>query len=194
MAKEPHYKHFTRGGQIAFHNLRMFFQINKALFNAHCVCWLVFFVGTVYYLLPLELLQQTSAYIGAYCFKLLRKEHIFVLSFSGEHYQQSVAQILHYPYYVTTTAACFQKLLYCVWVSFGASISLAVLIAVYFIRKGKFESQTQLIRGTKLVDSHVLKRQLRIEKQASDIILDGFPIIKDSEFQSYVGSWYGGYW
>jgi hypothetical protein len=72
MAKEPHYKHFTRGGQIAFHNLRMFFQINKALFNVHCVCWLIFFVGTVYFLIPLELLQQTSAYMGAYFFKLLR--------------------------------------------------------------------------------------------------------------------------
>lgn len=183
MAKEPHYKHFTRGGQIAFHNLRMFFQINKALFNVHCVCWLIFFVGTVYFLIPLELLQQTSAYMGAYFFKLLRKEHLFVLSFSGDHYKQSVAQILHYPYYANTAAVCFQKLLHCVWVSFGASISLAVFIAAYFIKKGKFESQTQLIRGTKLVDSHVLKRQIRIEKQASDITIDRFPLIKDSEFQ-----------
>lgn len=54
MAKDPHHKHFTRGGQIAFHNLRMFVQINKALLNVHCVCGLIFFVGTAYYLLPLE--------------------------------------------------------------------------------------------------------------------------------------------
>ena len=32
MSKERSSKQFTRGGQIAFHDLRMFFQINKNRF------------------------------------------------------------------------------------------------------------------------------------------------------------------
>lgn len=183
MAKEPHHKHFTRGGQIAFHNLRMFFQINKALFNVHCVGWLIFFVATVYYLLPIEVIQQTLAYYGAQIFKVLKKEHVFMLTFSGKPYHQTVVQILHYPYYAITAETCLQKLLQCLWVSFGASISLAVLIAIYFIKKGKFQTENQLIRGTQLVDASILKRAIRSNKEASDITIDGFPLIKNSEFQ-----------
>lgn len=161
----------------------MFVQINKALFNVHCVCWLIFFLGTAYYLLPLEIIQQTLAYYGALIFKVARKDHVFLLTFSGVSYKQSATQLLQYPYYAITAQTCLQKLLQCLWISFGASISLAVLIAVYFIKKGKFQTENQLIRGTQLVDASLLKRKICSNKEASDIAIDGFPLIKDSEFQ-----------
>ena len=37
MSQESNHKHFTREGKNAFHNLRMLFQINKALFKFHCI-------------------------------------------------------------------------------------------------------------------------------------------------------------
>ena len=183
MAKRSNPRHFTRGGQIAFHNLRMFFQINKALFNVHCVFWAVIFIGTVYYLIPLESLQQTLAYHAAQVFKAFKKEHVFVLSFSGELYKQSVSVITEYPYYAKVAAGCMQNLLQCIWISFAGSLFLAILLALYFIKKGQFQSKNQLIRGTQFVDSTLVKRQITSNKQASDIKIDGFPLVKDSEFQ-----------
>ena len=45
MSKERSSKQFTRGGQIAFHDLRMFFQINKNLFQIHVLIVLVLTLG-----------------------------------------------------------------------------------------------------------------------------------------------------
>ncbi len=183
MAKRSNPRYFTRGGQIAFHNLRMFFQINKALFSVHCVFWVVFFIGAVYCFIPLELLQQTVAYHAAQIFKALRKEHVFILSFSGESYKQSVTMLTTYPYYTNVASDCINKLIQCIWFSFSGSLSLAILLAIYFIKKGRFQSKSQLIRGTQCVDEKLVKQQIIANRKASDIKIDGFPLVKDSEFQ-----------
>ena len=79
----PSRKHFTRGGQIAFHNLRMLFQINKALFNLHCVSWLVIFGGLVWYAMPQEILIQVMDYEMASTLKWVGQEHVFNVPYSG---------------------------------------------------------------------------------------------------------------
>jgi type IV secretory pathway TraG/TraD family ATPase VirD4 len=65
----------------------------------------------------------------------------------------------------------------------GASVAMAALLSWYFIKKGKFQSKNQFIRGSILADSSLVKRQIIKNKMHSDITIDGFPLVRDSEVQ-----------
>jgi type IV conjugative transfer system coupling protein TraD len=183
MSHDTNHQHFTRGGQIAFHNLRMLFQINKALFNVHCVSWLILFSTVAYFIVPKDLMIQTSAYYEASMFKILKKEHVFELPYSGGTYKQSVLGLTSHPYYEKSAAECLQQLIKSAWISCALSLTVALLLSVYFVKRGKFQAKSQLVRGSQFADSNTVKRQLIKDKMNSDIHIDGFPLIVNSEFQ-----------
>ena len=183
MRQEPNHKHFTRGGQIAFHNLRMLFQINKALFNVNCITWVVLFLLSVWYVVPQEILMQMLSYHVAMFFKLVGKEHVFTIPYPGGTYQQSVHALTTHPYYPAVTQKCVHLLARCAWISLGISLCCAALLSWYFVKKGKFQTENQFIRGSQLTDAYLVKQKIKRNRMHSDITLDGFPLIKGSEVQ-----------
>jgi type IV conjugative transfer system coupling protein TraD len=183
MRQEPNHKHFTRGGQIAFHNLRMLFQINKALFNVHCICWLMLCMLCGWYYMSKDILVQTYSYHAATFLKLVGKEHVFSIPYPGGVMRQSVHALTTHPYYPMIADKCLQLLVQCIWISLALSACLAVLLSWYFIKKGKFQTKNQFIRGSMLEESTVLARQIMKAGEHSDISVDGFPLIKNSEVQ-----------
>ena len=52
MSKDPNFKHYTRGGQISFHNLRMWDQITKSLSIICLFLWVVFTVVFAWIFIP----------------------------------------------------------------------------------------------------------------------------------------------
>ena len=98
MREQPTYKHYTRGGQISFHNLRMWDQITKTLIILCLVVWAMLTGALTYFLIPFEKIEQALSYYGAYTLKLLGKKHDFQLLFEGHIHVQSVDALLHYPY------------------------------------------------------------------------------------------------
>ncbi|MDF1756919.1 MAG: type IV conjugative transfer system coupling protein TraD, partial [Legionellaceae bacterium] len=180
MANNAQHKHFTRGGQIAFHNLRMFFQINKALFNVHCIIWVLIYIALISYLIPKDILLKAISYEMATIYKSVGKEHIFII---GGSLKQTVHDLITNPYYAQISALCFKELIRCAWLSLGASLFLAVLISWYFIKKGKFQVKNKFIRGSSFAIGKIIKKQIIKSKNNSDITIDGFPLIKDSEVQ-----------
>ena len=183
MRHESNHKHFTRGGQIAFHNLRMLFQINKALFNVHCICWLLLCMLCGWYYISKDMLVQAYSYHAATVLKLAGKEHVFAIPYPGGVLRQSVRALTTHPYYPMIAQKCLDLLVQCIWVSLSVSACLAVLLSWYFIKKGKFQTKNQFIRGSILEDSAVLARQIVKAGENSDITVDGFPLIKNSEVQ-----------
>lgn len=183
MRQEPNHKHFTRGGQIAFHNLRMLFQINKALFNVNCITWVVLFLLSVWYFIPEHVLMQVGAYHAAMFFKLVGKEHVFMIPYPGGMYQQSVHALTTHPYYPEVTQKCLHLLARCAVVSLSLSLCCAALLSWYFVKKGKFQTENQFIRGSQLTDAYLVKQKIKRNRMHSDITLDGFPLIKGSEVQ-----------
>ena len=87
------------------------------------------------------------------------------------------------PYYARNANACFDALIEAAFIGGGLALILGTLVAVYFIRKGKFQAKNQFIRGTSLVPSDTLKKQIIRAGRASDLNFDGFPLIKDCEVQ-----------
>ena len=179
----PNHKHFTRGGQIAFHNLRMLFQINKALFTVHCISWVVICAALIWYFIPKEIFIQVADYEAATVLKLVGKEHVFNIPYPGGILKQSVHALTTHSYYPKIAAMCLNKLIQCAWMAFGVSLAMAILLSWYFVKKGKFQSKNQFIRGSILADSSLVKRKIIKNKMPSDITIDGFPLIRDSEVQ-----------
>lgn len=183
MSQESNHKHFTRGGQIAFHNLRMLFQINKALLNVHCISWVVICALLIWYFIPNDILIQSADYEAATVLKLVGKERVFNIPYPGGVLKQTVHALTTHPYYPKIATICLNRLIQCAWLALGASLVMAALLSWYFVKKGKFQSQNQFVRGSQLEKSSYVKRKIIKNGVQSDITIDDFPLIKDSEVQ-----------
>lgn len=183
MQMEPNFKHYTRGGQISFHALRMWDQITKTLVTV-CFClWLVFTCLISWLLLPTEKLTHALVYYYASFLDFTGKSHTFTLSFHGKIYHQSVKQITHYPYFETNARYMVDLLGQSALGAFVLACVAGIGLAVYFIRRGKSQTENQFIRGGSQLSPSELKKRIVKLNQNSDLNLDGFPLIRDSEVQ-----------
>jgi type IV conjugative transfer system coupling protein TraD len=183
MSNESNYKHYTRGGQISFHHLRMWDQITKTLLYCCLGIWGVCSGFMTWTLIGSERFFQTSSYYSALFFNEVRMNHTFKIPYQGRVLLRSVEEVLNNPYYTRNATACFDALIQSLLIGFGVALLCGIVASIYFIRKGKFQTKNQFIRGAILTDSETLKRQIIHAKRNSDLMLDGFPLLRDSEVQ-----------
>lgn len=183
MSTESNYKHYTRGGQISFHNLRMWDQITKTLLYCCLGIWFLASGLITWLLTGSDRLIQAAAYYYALFLNIVGMTHTFELPHLGHVLRRSVHDLVNNPYYARNANACFDALIESAFIGGGLALILGTLVAVYFIRKGKFQAKNQFIRGTSLVPSATLKKQIIRACRASDLNFDGFPLIKDCEVQ-----------
>lgn len=183
MSTESNYKHYTRGGQISFHNLRMWDQITKTLLYCCLGIWFLASGLITWLLTGSDRLIQATAYYYALFLNIVGMTHTFELPHLGRVLRRSVHDLVNNPYYARNANACFDAWIEAAFIGGGLALILGTLVAVYFIRKGKFQAKNQFIRGTSLVPSDTLKKQIIRAGRASDLNFDGFPLIKDCEVQ-----------
>ena len=183
MSTESNYKHYTRGGQISFHNLRMWDQITKTLLYCCLGIWFLASGLITWLLTGSDRLIQAAAYYYSLFLNIVGMTHTFELPHLGRVLRRSVHDLVNNPYYARNANACFDALIEAALIGGGLALILGTLVAVYFIRKGKFQAKNQFIRGTSLVPSATLKKQIILAGRASDLNFDGFPLIKDCEVQ-----------
>jgi type IV conjugative transfer system coupling protein TraD len=183
MSTESNYKHYTRGGQISFHNLRMWDQITKTLLYCCLGIWFLASGLITWLLTGSDRLIQAAAYYYALFLNIVGMTHTFELPHLGRVLRRSVHDLVNNPYYARNANACFDALIEAALIGGGLALILGTLVAVYFIRKGKFQAKNQFIRGTSIKPSATLKKQIIRAGRASDLNFDGFPLIKDCEVQ-----------
>ena len=183
MSKDPNFKHYTRGGQISFHNLRMWDQITKTLSMICLFLWVVFTVVFAWIFIPLEKITHAVAFYYAQFLSGIGQKHHFELSFHGKTYKQSVDTILHYAYYQDNATHVVNSLGKSAFWAFCLAFFLGLVLAYYFIKRGKAQSDSQFVRGSQLKNSNAVKKKILRDKSDSDIKIDQFPLIKDSEVQ-----------
>lgn len=183
MSKDPNFKHYTRGGQISFHNLRMWDQITKTLSMICFFLWIVFTVIFAWIFIPLEKITHVIVFYYAQFLSLVGQKHHFELSFHGKAYTQTVDSILHYSYYQNNATHVINSLGKSAFWAFCLSFILGLGLAYYFIKRGKAQSDSQFVRGSELKNSYEVKKKIIRDKSDSDIKIDQFPLIKDSEVQ-----------
>lgn len=183
MPDQPNFKHYTRGGQISFHNLRMWDQITKTLTMICLFLWVVLTGLITWAVTPGEKLQQAIAYYYANFLELIGQKHTFILSFHGKEYRQTVDAILHYSYYATNAKAVVDLFGKSALAAFTIASVLGVGLSIYFIKRGKAQSASQFVRGSRIDTPKAIEKLITHEKLASDLTIDGFPLIAGSEVQ-----------
>lgn len=183
MRDEPNFKHYTRGGQISFHNLRMWDQITKSLTLICLSLWVVFTGLIIWSITSVEKLQHAFAYYWAQFLNAIGQNHVFHFSFHGKTYSQNVQQVLHYSYYRDNANEVIRTMGQSALVAFGMAFLIGIGFAIYFIRRGKEQSKHQFIRGSRINMPAQVKEMILNDIAQSDIHIDGFPIINGSEVQ-----------
>jgi type IV conjugative transfer system coupling protein TraD len=161
----------------------MWDQINKIL---TCVClslWVVLSGLITWLVTSPEKLYQALVYYYAYFLNSVGQKHVFTISFHGKNYQQNVETILHYPYYQENANHMVDLLGKSSLAAFLVSFVLGLIFAFYFIRRGKAQRINQFIRGSRIDACDKVREQIIAKNEHSDITIDGFPLIADSEVQ-----------
>lgn len=183
-------KQFTRGGQITFHNLRMLLQVNKTIWNLYFPALILLILGSVYIITPHDIwwnaLYWCKAQINPILELLSFKLDKFAVPFQGKILYISPKTYLTYPLLVKTAAGIIKYL------KIGAGIGFVLSLGVFYgttkwlISQGEKQTANQFIRGAKLDIPKNVAKQIKQQKMASDIIIDGMPMIADSETQHFL--------
>src|SRR3990170_7511647 len=102
-------KQFTRGGQITFHNIRMWLQVNKTVWNMYLPSLFILVAFSIYVITPDEILQNAWYWCLAKINPILElldfKISIFKVPYHGKLYNVSPKTYLSYEQFIKTAEA-----------------------------------------------------------------------------------------
>ncbi|WP_419421652.1 type IV conjugative transfer system coupling protein TraD (plasmid) [Legionella sp. D16C41] len=186
MQTESTGKLFTRGGQIAFHNLRMFFQINKAVLKTMVLLMVVVMLALTIYLTPDEIIKTAFEYNKASILGWLDNYYPVTLPIHGKMITLNSKALLSHPYFAMKASlvwtSLFQSLIY----SFFIIFTLSAALVFFFVYKGKSQGRNRFLRGAKMVPVQTLIKKVKRENMESDLVIDGVPMINSSEVQHFL--------
>ncbi|CAK1794878.1 type IV secretion system protein VirD4 [Vibrio crassostreae] len=171
----------TRGGQITFHNIRMWWQVNVTTIKYLNI------IGALLGLLTTYFITSANTFTGAYyysLFQLFNKlgfslERNVVVEWEEQRYSSTLGQQLQNP----VLAQCYQELLQALFAGLliyvAASTVLFVMINHWFKRKGQKQSEDNHIRGFQLAEPKAVTAELKKKKKLSPFALDGHKLFVD---------------
>lgn len=176
--------HFTRGGQVFFHNWHMALQIISRCIVVMFLVAFVLFSGWCYSSYEPVYGQTFRTHMKAETLLFFqRPDKLMDVPISGYTYKlpaKSVKKLLWHK-------QNWDKTLYWLWVQAyyagWCTIAAMLLFLVYFSRKGIAEMRPKFLRGDKRVELKKLVKQLTKQKMTSDCVIDGLPLVKGTEVQ-----------
>ncbi|MCL1064307.1 type IV conjugative transfer system coupling protein TraD [Shewanella benthica] len=179
-SKRAKSSNYTRGGQILFHNLRMFIQVNAVLIR-----WTCYGVLLLTALLCFMFLEQETLF-GAYHYwlnqtvSLMKPDsHIIQTEWQGKVYTSTLGEQLRNPTLIEANAR------FILWTQIyfliSAMIGLVFLVSTmwWFKKKGDEQTEEHFIRGMQKASPEALAKLLKKKKSQSDFKLDGLAIFKN---------------
>jgi type IV conjugative transfer system coupling protein TraD len=154
--------HFTRGGQITFHSIRMFFQVNNVLIKA--LSWGVVAVtlASAYWFAPHNAFRAEFYYWRNFLYVKLGKplDSNVTTLWEGQRYKDTLASQVDNPILLDL----HHQLWYHAQVSFLIATLVALLLFYaalqFFKRQGEKQSQDFHIRGFQLAEPDVITKTL----------------------------------
>jgi type IV conjugative transfer system coupling protein TraD len=180
------FKHIIRGGQTNLHSLRMIKQIISMGVS------LSFFLAYSYSGVKIYQASNENHWNSAYHYYLAQSKlffsadknkviQIYSSPYISKSYKRQSISIIRDRYIVNHTnqlKGIFKQYLF---IGFILSIVIFAMIMIMWWIFGKKHRKPQHERGVQFLSSHKLKSKLKKEKIASDLNLDGFPLIKGKE-------------
>ena len=182
-------KHYIRGGQVTFHNIRMFIQVNKVILKILLFLFIGGVLGYLYCFSESErLLAGVYHYVGRFLFWLFQYNKVFHLSFphQGQWVPETQFTLLRQPFFFLSAHYLWSELLKAVLLSGSVVIALFLMAIRWFTQKGEKQNSRQFIRGSQLWEAKQVKKAIQRDKKASDLHIDGFPLIAQSETQHFL--------
>ena len=179
-------KLFTRGGQIAFHNIRMFFQINKTVIKAAFWIMLLATFVLTYLFSDKEIIHTFFAMQKATLLHFLGNDYPVSIYVNGKEVVLSSNAFIKHPYFIQKSALFYKGILDGLFIAIAINAVAAVASSFYFIKKGRQQGAETFLRGSRLATSQELGKCVKQMDRESDIVIDGLPILKDSEPQHFL--------
>lgn len=179
------FNNITRGGQLQIHQLRMFHQIFNFALLLSIIISVIFFCYQINENLDVKQKQYAISYAKAKYLlsinELIPKTNITQKVSSSRGIEERSANILknriYFAAYNNTKKLIEKKFKQSLLVLLG---SFGAIFVIWFYY-GFNQKRTDITKGIKLVKPEILAKQLKKEKKASDIVIDGLPLLKDSE-------------
>lgn len=180
-------KYFTRGGQITFHNWRMLFQINGEILKFYFISLIILSAALVYLLTPKEVLDAVYYYWYSKAEILLYKVHIpmkpFAVLYHGKKYVENGLSFLSQRPLVAEYRQIYGYALISFLIALVSSLIICIVFVKWLTSRGKDQASSKFIRGITLQDTKTVAKEIFKNMQASDLRIDDFPLIKNSEVQ-----------
>ncbi|MBX9697471.1 MAG: type IV secretion system DNA-binding domain-containing protein, partial [Alphaproteobacteria bacterium] len=186
------FRSMTRGGQINLHNLRMLRQVVMTGFSISLFVGFITFGSVVYYQTPRYAYHQVFQYWKSECLLLLTpasREHKVTVQFLGANgilYKRLAQNIVNDPIIAQNRRGLAHVLYHsCVKGLMGVGITSLILL-LFWMMRGLFMRQHHHRRGSSLISPNMLRRRLWWRRKASDLKLDGVPLLKGKETEHMI--------
>lgn len=180
-------KYFTRGGQIVFHNWRMLLQINAQIVKFYFASLIVLSVISVYLITPKEVLNAALYYGYSKLELVLFQLHLpiksFYVHYHGRVYLENGISFLSQWQFVAQYKQIYGCLFMGFLIAFFVSLFISFCFMKWLTKRGKEQASSKFIRGSELQETKIVKKSILKNGAASDLTIDGFPLIKNAEVQ-----------
>ncbi len=177
--QRPKNSNYTRGGQITFHNITMFFQINAKL-----VRWMGYGILLLTALLCFSFIDQDTLK-GTYYYwrysmvgKIKPDTHEVFTLWQGVTYKSTLGQQRLNPVFIDANRQFWLSLQLYLLASLISGLTVFSLAMRYFKKKGDEQTDDHFIRGIQIATPPELANILKKANKQSDFALDGHKIFK----------------
>lgn len=187
-------KHYTRGGQITLHNIRMFTQItNKVTLATAILFFLV--AGSIAWMTISEYERYVyGKYLWSTVIPLLEeKSETDFIQPNGSTIRVKYVDITNANLIKKVNQNIYAKVEHAILIGFLFSFITMVGISFWLRKRGKSQTEEVPIKGDEIASKEITRLRIRKEKLESDLSLGGLPLVKNSEtahlfFHGTVGS------
>lgn len=178
--KRPKNSNFTRGGQITFHNLNMFFQINTALIKWVSICIAITTFILTYFTTPTNTFTALWLVVrNNFMLKWGSSLDAKVSStWEGVTHVGTLGNQLKNPTLIKLSENFWQQIQLNFLFSALAGIVICVAATRYFKKKGDQQTEDHFIRGILKAEPAVVTKVLKSKGKISSFTIDGYRLFK----------------
>ncbi|BEM95208.1 conjugal transfer protein TraD (plasmid) [Serratia marcescens] len=183
-------KDMTQGGQIAFMRLRMFTQIGNLIFYCLFIAFFLVAICTLLWRVSIQNLTNGLIYWWVWMVEgwpsISPSETLYHLDYYGKTLTYTDKQVLLDSYVSYCGQLIWREGIFACIVAAGACVTGFVVTVWILGRQGKQQSEDEITGGRTLTDNPaVVANMLKRDGMASDIIIDGLPLLKNSEVKNF---------
>lgn len=183
-------KDMTQGGQIAFMRLRMFTQIGNLIFYCLFIAFFLVAICTLLWRVSIQNLTNGLIYWWVWMVEgwpsISPSETLYHLDYYGKTLTYTAKQVLLDSYVSYCGQLIWREGIFACIVAAGVCVTGFVVTVWILGRQGKMQSEDEITGGRTLTDNPaVVANMLKRDGMASDIIIDGLPLLKNSEVKNF---------